>query len=433
MSFIEGIGDEVILFVGIVVIALALLVGWIAVFGLHVEGIYQTSQRTPVQEEVSLGLQARESPTTEVDELQAQERPTTEVDESQFSNLSVTNLNRVQEESSNSVVVGEMAHPHKDTSIRETAHIQEDTAISQTIHTQEDAPDRPTAHPPDNSSGTETMVGQRDASVVHESRDGSLVGPTDQPETAHREFSKSNSEIQEEDQNVVRQRRLQFFERLGDPYETGAFEDRSLYDGERNQEIANSLGSEVGEPVSSQPTLPQQPVSNGDLPSSMVTNSSENDDSAEIQIRLKYLNDTERLVLCRLQDNVGDFKRKYFSEDLANNKTVRLIFNGQLMRNDDSSLQVYGVTNGCVIHVQISPTPLHQGMPPTPPVNELDLGHLMLPLFFVILGLLWMLYFEFTEYFDTNTSVLLLGLSALFCLVMASYFRPDNAGARVRR
>lgn len=415
MSLIEGIGDEVILFVGIVIILLALFFGWIAVFGFCVDGIYQTPRQRSVQEEVGSGHQAHEPPTTEVDE-------------SHFSNLSATNLNRVQEESSitsnsSSVVVGEMAHPHKDTSVREVVHTQEDSSLSQT---REDTTDRPIAHPPENSSGTETVVEQRDESVVHE--------PTDQLETAQREFSNTNSEIQEEDSNTVRQRRLQFFERLGDPHRTDVFEDRSSYHGERTQEVGNSLGSALGEQrpsVTSQHT--QQSISNGDLPSTVVTNSSENDDSIEIQIRLKYLNDTERLVLCRLRDNVGDFKRKYFSEDLANNKTVRLIFNGQLMRNDDSSLQVYGVTNGCVIHVQISSTPLRQGVPPNPPVNELDLGHLMLPLFFVILGLLWMLYFEFTEYFDTSSSMLLLGLSALFCLVMASYFRPNNAEARIRR
>ncbi|GFY45279.1 ubiquitin-like domain-containing protein [Trichonephila inaurata madagascariensis] len=75
-------------------------------------------------------------------------------------------------------------------------------------------------------------------------------------------------------------------------------------------------------------------------------------DSSGIRIRLKYLDDTERTVRSDPFINIADFKRSHFSEDLANNKVVRLIFCGHLLR-DNSTLESYRVVDNSVIHVQI--------------------------------------------------------------------------------
>lgn len=49
-----------------------------------------------------------------------------------------------------------------------------------------------------------------------------------------------------------------------------------------------------------------------------------------VTIRLKFLNETQKDVEASLVENLGQFKRRNFTEEIGNNKNVRLIFNGQV-------------------------------------------------------------------------------------------------------
>ena len=49
-----------------------------------------------------------------------------------------------------------------------------------------------------------------------------------------------------------------------------------------------------------------------------------------VTIRLKFLNETQKEVEASLVENLGQFKRRNFTEEIGNNKNVRLIFNGQV-------------------------------------------------------------------------------------------------------
>ena len=77
----------------------------------------------------------------------------------------------------------------------------------------------------------------------------------------------------------------------------------------------------------------------------------------DLTIKLKFLDDTQKLVKTWLNTTVGDFKRKYFSDLLTNGKIVRLIYQGQLLRDDTRSLVSYGIHDQCVLHCHVGNRP----------------------------------------------------------------------------
>uniref|UniRef100_A0A0N4ZMU0 Ubiquitin-like domain-containing protein n=1 Tax=Parastrongyloides trichosuri TaxID=131310 RepID=A0A0N4ZMU0_PARTI len=81
---------------------------------------------------------------------------------------------------------------------------------------------------------------------------------------------------------------------------------------------------------------------------------SESEDDEGHTIRLKFLNDYEKIVPFLKNMKVGDFKQLHFREAVENNKVIRLIFAGQLLRDDKRKLGFYGLVNGSVLHVHIS-------------------------------------------------------------------------------
>ncbi|XP_067121751.1 transmembrane and ubiquitin-like domain-containing protein 1 [Centruroides vittatus] len=208
-----------------------------------------------------------------------------------------------------------------------------------------------------------------------------------------------------EDPNFLRKRRLEFFNQQS-----------SLNDNELMTELDN-INNESGRVASSQEQETDVHIQN---------ESNDILDNEMVRLRLKYLNDTERVVQCKLDDKIGDFKRCHFAEDIANNKIVRLIYNGQLLRMDDRTLESYGVTNSSVIHVQISQNQQAQGSSYSDSDSDLDLSHLMWPLFGIILGIIWMLHFQYREFFNIVSTVALVGITGLFLMVLWSQSNLHN-------
>lgn len=140
-----------------------------------------------------------------------------------------------------------------------------------------------------------------------------------------------------------------------------------------------------------------------------IENETQSSNPEEIHVRLKYLDDTERTVISHPSIKIGDFKRKHFVEDIENNKIVRLIFGGQLLQ-ENATLQSYGVANNCVIHVQILPAQTLHNPSSISQNTDLDLSHLLWPLLSVILGICWILYLKYPEFFNFMS----LGMLLLF-------------------
>lgn len=140
-----------------------------------------------------------------------------------------------------------------------------------------------------------------------------------------------------------------------------------------------------------------------------IENETQSSNPEEIHVRLKYLDDTERTVISHPSIKIGDFKRAHFVEDIENNKIVRLIFGGQLLQ-ENATLQSYGVANNCVIHVQILPAQTLHNPSSISQNTDLDLSHLLWPLLSVILGICWILYLKYPEFFNFMS----LGMLLLF-------------------
>ncbi|CAK5101130.1 unnamed protein product [Meloidogyne enterolobii] len=76
-----------------------------------------------------------------------------------------------------------------------------------------------------------------------------------------------------------------------------------------------------------------------------------------ICIRIKFLDDSLKIVQANKNVTIGNFKRLHFSEELKEGKIIRLIYQGRLLRDDSSTLEYYGLTDQCVLHCHVGTRP----------------------------------------------------------------------------
>ncbi|XP_033646919.1 transmembrane and ubiquitin-like domain-containing protein 2 [Asterias rubens] len=149
------------------------------------------------------------------------------------------------------------------------------------------------------------------------------------------------------------------------------------------------------------------------------------DQTAEgsICIRIKYLTDRERVVNAKPTDTLGNFRRQTFSEEIQSGQTVRLIFQGQLLQDDNTSLSDLNVTHNCVVHCHLSrgvaPSTVRQDVQEA----DIDLGRFMIPLFTSILGFVWYLRWQYRYMFNATSTLSLVGVTTLFVLAVLASWR----------
>ncbi|KAM4027600.1 transmembrane and ubiquitin-like domain-containing protein 1 isoform 2-T2 [Anomaloglossus baeobatrachus] len=105
-----------------------------------------------------------------------------------------------------------------------------------------------------------------------------------------------------------------------------------------------------------------------------------------ITLRLKFLNETERVVSVQPTDSVLHIKRSQFP---GQEPRVRLIYQGQLLRDDSQTVASLQLADGCVLHCHLS----QHAAAFSPGGDELsqdsvNIGSLMVPLFLLLLGIL---------------------------------------------
>lgn len=144
----------------------------------------------------------------------------------------------------------------------------------------------------------------------------------------------------------------------------------------------------------------------------------------DISLKIKFLNETERVVHTSIEETVGNFKRLNFSEENRDGKVVHLIFNGQFLRDDNRQLGSYSIVNNCVLHCHISQ---HQQSPGStseqPEQGELDLGQFMVPLFACTIGFVWYLRWQYSYMFNTMSTMSLSAVTVLFMLAVLAAWR----------
>jgi hypothetical protein len=144
--------------------------------------------------------------------------------------------------------------------------------------------------------------------------------------------------------------------------------------------------------------------------------------------------------------------RRHFSLELAADKLVRLIFNGQVLQSDSETLQGYGLFDNCVVHCLV-----HQ--PRSGPVNQAgatenasthdsavnssvtadaahhrdwdwDLANVLVASLSVMLGLAWYCRYQYAQLFNTTTTVALLGITGILVVSFIGIYLPDQDGIR---
>nr|XP_022919477.1 transmembrane and ubiquitin-like domain-containing protein 1 [Onthophagus taurus] len=221
------------------------------------------------------------------------------------------------------------------------------------------------------------------------------------------------------DNNVIRQRRLAFFNK------TNAETNREI-----SQDGASSSNQTTSDPEPSAPFInetQQAPPTYGfNLP---------NVDSNNIKIKLKYLNDELKSVDAKLNESLKDFKQRHFSTEMAENKRIKLIFNGHLLQREEETLEQFGLFDNCVVHCLI-----HQTRPVLETGSDTnssrsgrrngerdwDLGNLLLVLVSVLLSLAWYTRYNYPQLFTITSTVGLVIITLLFGIISLGMFFPDQ-------
>lgn len=147
----------------------------------------------------------------------------------------------------------------------------------------------------------------------------------------------------------------------------------------------------------------------------------------EIRVRLKYLNDTQRLVKASPSDTIGNFRRKHFTAELSESKLIRFIFNGQDLRNDNSTLQACNIIDNSVVHCLITQQREQQGQSVNHQDEGLfDIGIFMFPLFGILLGIVWYLRFMYRQFFNVTSTLTLGGITFLYVAAFMSSLRANR-------
>ncbi|WKX99720.1 hypothetical protein Q1695_014526 [Nippostrongylus brasiliensis] len=116
-------------------------------------------------------------------------------------------------------------------------------------------------------------------------------------------------------------------------------------------------------------------VENGDSTGDENPESANAEIEGDSVIRLKFLDDTQRDARTTMTDTIGKFKSVHFGEAVAAGRVVRLIYQGQLLREDSRTLASYGLRDGCVVHCHISNTPYSRQAPSQPAASSTGLRH----------------------------------------------------------
>lgn len=151
-----------------------------------------------------------------------------------------------------------------------------------------------------------------------------------------------------------------------------------------------------------------------------------------IRIRLKYLNDDQKLVEGRLQELLGDFKKRHFSVELSRQKRIRLIFNGQVLQSDDQTLQGCGLYDNCVVHCLIhaqqntNRTNSQSNTNTSPP--DWNLGVLLYTCLSLVLGFAWFFRYQYSHLFTLTTTAALVSLTGMFAVsIIGMYVNDEEA------
>ncbi|XP_078080009.1 transmembrane and ubiquitin-like domain-containing protein 2 [Mustelus asterias] len=136
----------------------------------------------------------------------------------------------------------------------------------------------------------------------------------------------------------------------------------------------------------------------------------------QIKVRLKFLNDTEEVARVKPDDTIGFLKSKYFP---GQEQQMKFIYQGQLLQDQSRTLGSLNITDNCVIHCHISQTSSSPGPAVSSVVEQnqaaLNVGNLMIPVFVIMLAVVWYYRINYRQFFTAPATVSLICRTDLCC------------------
>ncbi|CAG5120473.1 unnamed protein product [Candidula unifasciata] len=431
MPLIEGIGDEVTLVLGGFLLCVILMFAW---FSTHTADI-------PLLREVGVIVVELSQRRSRSQNTAGEERSTRVNNGSSIERENVTGNEDVQRDEAS-------------TSLDETSSSQTRTgSVSE-------SPAAPSAVPTDESSGvkepdvlTSHLVsghaeGSSDAAVLDESVPKASVVVDD---------SKGFTYSTEED---IRQRRVHYF-KTNKPENGSSEEDAAQPRSEGKSSSLSGMqtldrdspgllndGAAVNDASNSDQTrtvratqehlTSTSAVNLENIASSLLEESinvaedsslqEESSNQSKIRVKLKYMNETQRLVYAEPLDTIGEFRRNNFQAELQENKWVRFIYNGQDLRDDARTLQACNIWDNCTVHCLIT-AQTETRLPRDAVADDEEdsiMGTMMYPLFTIIIVIVWYFRFTYRQYFSAMSTVCLIGISFLLALSYISSLRTAD-------
>ncbi|CAI5790395.1 transmembrane and ubiquitin-like domain-containing protein 2 [Podarcis lilfordi] len=145
-----------------------------------------------------------------------------------------------------------------------------------------------------------------------------------------------------------------------------------------------------------------------------------------IKVRLKFLNDTEEVAIVKPEDTIGILKSKYFP---GRENQMKFIYQGQLLQDQARTLRSLNILDNCVIHCHLSQTATSTMPDPVVAPSEaggitLSMGNLMIPIFVVMLAVIWYFRINYRQLFTAPATISLVGATVFFSfLVFGMYGR----------
>lgn len=172
------------------------------------------------------------------------------------------------------------------------------------------------------------------------------------------------------------------------------------------------------------PSLSTQPPASASSATEASTSDVPNNTERNMVLRLKFLNDTERIAQVNPDDTIGYIKRTYFA---GQEHQVRLIYQGQLLQDDAQTLGSLNLADNCVLHCHISQHATRAMPAGTRAADQvhvaLNLGSLMVPLFVLMLSVLWYFQFQYRQFFTAPATASLVGITIFFSFVAFGVYR----------
>ncbi|XP_029194962.2 transmembrane and ubiquitin-like domain-containing protein 1 isoform X2 [Acropora millepora] len=136
-----------------------------------------------------------------------------------------------------------------------------------------------------------------------------------------------------------------------------------------------------------------------------------------ITIRIKHM-ENDRTVSVLSTTRVAELKRLCFLDEINSGKTVRLIYSGRLLQDDNAPISFYGVGNCSVVHAQVSDIRRtrrdYEHSSTATQEADLDISKLFLPMLAIVLLFCWYGFFYYRHLFSAASVIILVFMTIAF-------------------